>query len=66
MPNEQLKAVGLGGIGAVILMGISSQIPGFPIDWGAEFMQVPLGAAVVLFASGIGGWVKGKAPAKKK
>ncbi len=66
MPTEQLKSVGLWGIGAVILMGISSQIPTFPVDWTIEFMQVPLGAAVVLFASGVGGWLKGGGAKPKK
>ena len=59
MPTKQMTAVGVWGIGAIIAMGITGQIPGFPIDWSQPFIETPLSTWVVALAVGVGGYWKG-------
>ena len=59
MPTAQMKAVGIWGIAAIIIMGVSAQFEGFPIDWSAPVLEVPLSGWVVALAAGVGGWLKG-------
>lgn len=49
-PTEKMAGVGIGGVVAMIAMGIADQV-GVPIDWTAEVMGVPLGSAVVFAAA---------------
>ena len=59
MPTGQMKAVGIWGIAAIILMGVSGQFEQFPVDWAAPVLEVPLSTWVVALAVGLGGWLKG-------
>lgn len=58
MPTEKMKAVGIGGVAAIVGMGLVDQLLPGTIDWSESVMGVPLGAAVVFAASWAAGWFK--------
>jgi len=59
-PTKQMEAVGIGGIVAVVAMGLLDQLLPGTIDWTASVMGVPLGAGVVFLGVAIGGWIRGE------
>lgn len=57
MPTDKLKAVGIGGVLAIIAMNVTGQIWPDLIDFTQELMGVPLNVAITFAASWIAGWV---------
>lgn len=58
-PTEQMNAVGIGGVVAIVAMGLVDQVAPGNVDWSASTLGVPLGAAIVFLGTYVAGWLKG-------